>query len=133
MVSILNRLKILFTPKNRHIFVVRQGPYVGEWLLRVKQDKDTSIFFSLPDKFIRSIPNKDVEWGLKNDVIDIGGVIPQGVYNVCIAEYYNSLSQGKPINEPPHQSTFNRREQHASPDPLDSEQSGGEDDNLDGT
>lgn len=113
MVPAVNKLKFLFFPKERYIYVVLEGKYKGEWLVVVKKDDKETTYFSLPDKHIRKIPNKDVEWGLNNKVLEPVDVLPKRVYNVCIAEYnYTATNVNK---------TFNRREQHSSPGSLDRE------------
>ena len=85
--TILTKLKLKFLPESRRIYTVLEGQYKGEWLLKVKQDKDNVVFFSLPDKNIRTVPLKDFDWGIQNKVLDPVDVLPEQVYNVCIAEY----------------------------------------------
>jgi len=85
--KILTKLKLFFLPKKRRIYVVLEGQYKGEWLVKVKTDKENITFFSLPDKFIRGIPTKDYEWGIQNKVLEPVDVLPERVYNVCLAEY----------------------------------------------
>ena len=87
MDTVFLKLKLLFSSKNRYIYVVLHGKMKGEWLVRVGQDKDNIIFFSLPDRYIRTVPIHDFEWGLKNQVLDIADVLPKNVYKSCIAEY----------------------------------------------
>jgi hypothetical protein len=121
MGSLLKKIRSLFSSKQHHIYVVTQGVYKGEWLVRIKQDKDTSLFFSLPDKHIRSIDNKEIEWGLSNKVLEIGGVLPQDVYNVCLAEYSEQLI--KASKNESKTNTSNRRKQHSTPGSLGNKQS----------
>jgi hypothetical protein len=85
--TILTKLKLRFLSKQRRIYAVLEGKYKGEWLLKIKQDKENIIFFSLPDKNIRTIPTVDYEWGLQNKVLEPVDVLPKLVYNVCLAEY----------------------------------------------
>lgn len=108
-ISLINKLKLKFTPKERHILVVLDGVYKGEWLVEVSKTNDHTVFLSLPDKYERIIPNKDIVWGIENKVIDIVGALPKKVYNVCVAEYHYAKQHN----------SFNRREQHSAPRPLD--------------
>lgn len=111
MDSILKKLKLLLLPKKRRIYVVLQGKLKGEWLVRIKDD----VFFSLPDKYIRNIPEKDFVWGLQNNVIEAVDVLPKLIYNVCLAEYNLKATDEQRNN------TLSRWEQHDSPDTLDRE------------
>lgn len=112
--TIVKKLKLLFAPKYRHIYVVLEGTLKGEWLVQVKRSEKEITFFSLPDKFIRNIPVKDFEWGIANKVLEPVDVLPKSVYNVCVAEYNYKITDVK-------HNTTNRRKQHSTPDPLDSE------------
>ena len=111
MDSILKKLKLLFLPKSRRIYVVLHGRYKGEWLVRIKDD----VFFSLPDKYVRNISKKDFNWGLQNKVLEPVDVLPKAIYNVCLAEYNIKATDEQRNN------ALNRWEQHDSPDSLDRE------------
>jgi hypothetical protein len=113
--TLIKKLKLLLLPEKRRIYVVLEGKLKGEWLVKVKDSAEESIYFSLPDKYIRTINNKDIDFGLKNKIIEPVDVLPERVYNVCVAEYNHKATDVKQNN------ALNRREQHASPDSLDSE------------
>jgi len=116
MVSILiKKLKLLLLPRKRRIYVVLEGKLKGEWLVKVKDTSEGAVFFSLPDKYIHTIAQKDLDFGFKNKIIEPVDVLPEGVYNICIAEYNHKATDVRQNN------TFNRREQHSTPDSLDSE------------
>jgi len=85
--TILTKLKLAFLPKYRHIYVVLEGQFKGEWLVIIKENKEDIVFFSLPDKHIRTIPIKDYKWGIQNKILEPVDVLPKKIYNVCIAEY----------------------------------------------
>ena len=102
--TILTKLKLTFLPKNRRIYVVLQGQYKGEWLVKVREDKEVITFFSLPDKHVRTIPLKDYKWGIQNNVLDPVDVLPKKYYNVCIAEYNHKATDVQKNN------ALNRRE-----------------------
>jgi len=101
--KILTKLKLYFLPKNRRIYVVLEGQYKGEWLVKVREDKNNIMFFSLPDKHIRTIPLDDYNWGIQNKVLEPVDVLPEKVYNVCLAEYNLKATDVQKNN------AFNRR------------------------
>ena len=108
------KLKLLFLSKNRRIYVVLEGRLKGEWLVKIKEEKDSIIFFSLPDKHIRTVKKQDFTWGLSNKVLEVVDVLPKSVYNVCIAEYNHKKTDVKLNN------ASNRWEQHLTQDSLGS-------------
>jgi hypothetical protein len=113
--TLIKKLKLLLLPRKRRIYVVLEGKLKGEWLVKVKTTSDGVVFFSLPDKYVHTISQKDLDFGLKNKIIEPVDVLPERVYNVCIAEYNYESTNVKQNN------ALNRREQHATPDSLDSE------------
>ena len=113
MERILRQIKLFFTPKNRHIHVVLEGKLKGEWLVEMKRDEKEITFFSLPDKYIRTVPIKDYTWGLQNKVIERVDALPKQVYNTCVAEYNYKITD---VNNP-----SNRRKQHSPSSSPDSE------------
>ena len=114
LATVVKRLKLLFFPKHRYIYVVLEGRLKGEWLVKVKEEKDVLIFFSLPDKHIRTIKKVDFDWGIANKVLDLVDVLPKDVYNVCLAEYNYKKTDANLNN------TSNRWEQHLTQDSLGS-------------
>lgn len=85
--TVLNKLKLFLLPSSRRVYLVTDGLYKGEWLVRVGKTFEHTVFFSLPDKYERIIPDKDVSWGITNKVIIPVDVLPKKVHNVCLAEY----------------------------------------------
>jgi hypothetical protein len=114
LATVIKHLKLFFLPKHRFIYVVLEGRLKGEWLVKVKQEKDSIIFFSLPDKHIRTVKKADFDWGIANKILEPVDVLPKSVYNVCIAEYNH-----KKTNVDLNNST-NRWEQHLAQDALGS-------------
>ena len=108
----IRKLRYKLTPEDRHIFVVLDGTFKGEWLVRMHKLPNASVYLSLPDKIERIIPDKDIEWGLANKVIDRAGILPKKVYNVCKAEYENAKRNNTP----------DRRKQRSAPSSLGSKQ-----------
>ena len=104
MVSALIKwFKIRFLPKKRRLYVVLEGKYKGEWLLLIKSNEKEDTYFSLPDKYIRTIPKTEFAWGLSKKVVEVVDVLPESVYNVCLAEYNYTATDEQRNN------TINRR------------------------
>lgn len=108
--TIISRIKRHFYPPERSIYVVREGTLKGEWLVPVAFPPGETVFFSLPDRHIRHIPNKEIQEGLKNKIIDLVEILPKDVYNTCLAEYQLKLKQ--------NDNTPDRRQQHPTPGVL---------------
>jgi hypothetical protein len=113
--TILTKIKSLFAPKERSIYVVKEGQYKGEWLVPVAFGPGITVCYSLPDKYIREIPNTEIESGLQNKVLDLVDILPKDVYNVCLEDYKQHLK--KQNDNPP-----DRRQQHSSQSVLDRKQ-----------
>lgn len=109
VIETIRKLKYKLTPEERHILVVLDGTYKGEWLVRIHKLPNMSVYLSLPDKQERIIPDKEIEWGLKHKVLDKAGILPKKIYNVCKAEYEHAKRNNTP----------DRREQHPSSRSLD--------------
>ena len=108
-------LKRRISPE-RTLYVVTEGTYKGDWLVKVKPGPEESVYMVLPDKEARIIPNKDFEWGLANKVIEVVDVLPKAVYNVCLANFGQTKTNAQRSN------TASRRQQHSPQDSLDSQQ-----------
>ena len=107
--NLVNKIKNFFASAERGVYFVTEGSYKGEWLVKVRDIPGHTVFFSLPDKFERIVPAKDLSWALENKLLELVDTLPSKVYNVCIAEYEHA----KRTN------TLNRREQHSAPRTLD--------------
>ena len=104
-----------FNRKERRLYAVLHGRTAGgEYLVQVERNETEVICFTPVEKRIRKIPVKDFDLGLKNKVLEIAGVLPPSVYNVCIADYNNTKTK-------PHANTSNRRKQHSPQGPLGGE------------
>ena len=114
LATAVKKIKLLLLPKSRYIYVVLEGRLKGEWLVKVKEEKEELIFFSLPDKHIRTIKKADFNWGIANKVLELVDVLPKNVYNVCVAEYNYKKTDANLNN------ASNRWEQHLTQDPLGS-------------
>jgi len=110
----LVKIKNFFFPKERSIYAVLQGSYKGEWLVPVSYIPDHTVFFSLPDRHIRTIPNKEIQLGLQNKILEVAEILPKNIYNNCLEEYKLKLKQDD--------DALNRRQQHPTQGVLDSKQ-----------
>jgi hypothetical protein len=110
----LKRIKDYFYPPERSIYVVKEGTFKGEWLVPVSYTPGHTVFFSLPDKHVRTVPNTEVASGLQNKILEIVDVLPKGVYNTCLEEYKLKLKQDD--------NTPDRRQQYPSPGLLGGKQ-----------
>ena len=107
--ALITKLKLTLLPVSRRVYLVTDGSYKGEWLVFVSKTFNHTVFFSLPDKYERIIPDKDIKWGLANKVLIPVDVLPKRVHNVCLAEY--ELSK--------RTNTSNRRQQRPASRSLD--------------
>ncbi len=109
LAGLILKLKLLLLPTHRRVYLVQDGKYKGEWLVQVSKTFEHTVYFSLPDKFERVIPDRDVKWGIANKVIIPVDVLPKRVHNVCLAEYEHTK----------HTNPIDRREQRAPSRSLD--------------
>lgn len=72
---------------SRNLIFVKDGIHKGCFLVEVDRKDDTRIFLGLPDKEIHEVPDKDVQSGLRNKLLQIVEKLPRCVYNVCKKEY----------------------------------------------
>ena len=110
----LAKIKNFFFPRERSVYAVLDGDYKGEWLIPVSYIPNHTVFFSLPDRHIRTIPNKDVQFGLQNKILEVAEVLPKKIYNNCLEEYKLKLKQDD--------DALNRRKQHPTQGVLDRKQ-----------
>jgi hypothetical protein len=78
--------------KQGSMVAVVHGTMKGKFLVLVKKYTDQYHFLSLPDMEVMKIPVTDVDEGLEKKVLDIVEVLPDEVYNLCIAQYEKSNS-----------------------------------------
>lgn len=107
--NLVIKFKLKFFAANRRVYLVTDGSYKGEWLVQVSKTIGHTVFFSLPDKYERVIPDKDITWGIANKVIIPVDVLPKRIHNVCLAEYEYSK----------HADSSNRRKQYTPSRSLD--------------
>ena len=79
-------------PRDKTVYAVTGGAYLGEMLVLVEDDKSTKehCFLALPDMNIRRVPYDKFEFGLMNKIIDIVDKLPSDVYKTCVKQYYKN-------------------------------------------
>ena len=77
-------------PKQRVVYAVTKGDYLGEFLVYVEETDLTYCFLSLPDMHIRDIPKSDTASGLQEGILDKVETLPRDVFSICHAQYVKS-------------------------------------------
>ena len=81
-------------PKNRHVYAVTKGDFLGEFFVYMDQEESSYIFLSLPDFRIRKVPINDFDSGVEQGVLDLVERLPNSVYIECKEQY--TKTQNKP-------------------------------------
>ena len=74
-------------PKNRVLYAVTGGTYLGEFFIYMEKQDNVYYFLSLPDMYIRSVPKDDLVTGIGTWVLELVEQLPVGVYDTCKEEY----------------------------------------------
>lgn len=74
-------------PKQRYIYAITGGKYLGELFCYIETTDSSHWFLSLPDMKIREVPIEKFDFGIKEKIIDIVKKIPSDVFKVCQAQY----------------------------------------------
>lgn len=74
-------------PKQRYIYAITGGKYLGELFVFMEEKEDIYKFLSLPEMKIREVPKDKFDFGLTEKIIDIVKKIPNDIYKVCKAQY----------------------------------------------
>ena len=69
------------------VYAVTGGTFLGEFFVYVEKIGKDYIFLSLPDMEIRTVPYDKCKDGLENKLMDLVEVLPEDVYEVCLAQY----------------------------------------------
>ena len=104
--------------KSRGIYAVTAGQYLGQFFVFINTETDVYEVLSMPDNIPMKINKKDIEEGLKNNILDYIETLPKNVYEIACAEYVhrvNKLKEG--VNE-----SLNRRQQPTSSGTLDQQE-----------
>jgi hypothetical protein len=79
-------------PKQRYIYAVTGGAYLGELLVYVEKRDDNYSFLSLPKMVNRSIPTDKFEFGIRESIVDIVEKLPSKVYKVCRLQHTKNVA-----------------------------------------
>lgn len=79
-------------PKQRYIYAVTGGKYLGELLVYIKSDNIYHSFLTLPDMHIRDIPVEKFTFGVQESIVDVVEKLPRQVFYVCKAQYNKNAS-----------------------------------------
>lgn len=89
MISILNKFKQ--HPKQRYIYAVTGGKYLGELLVYMDDKGEGYEFLSLPNMYNRTIPRDKFEIGITNTIIEVVEKLPRSVYSTCKLQYKKNV------------------------------------------
>ena len=78
-------------PRQRYIYAVTGGRYLGELLVYIKTNKDSHCFLSLPEMNTRDIPVEKFNFGVEEKIVDVVEKLPRQVYNVCKLQYCKNI------------------------------------------
>lgn len=102
----MNQIKNLLTkigvkpkvgPKERQVYAVGTGTYVGELLVFVKKVNDNYCFLSVPKNRNRIVPIDKFDFAMEHKIMEIVEELPKPVYKLCVAQFvYNEKHPKKP-------------------------------------
>lgn len=81
-------------PKQRYIYAVTAGAFLGELLVYIETKNISHRFLSLPTMNIREVPVDKFELGLKDNIVDVVEKMPAKVFNVCKLQYIKNTGKG---------------------------------------
>jgi hypothetical protein len=87
MNKILSFLKKKTHPRQRYIYAVTAGAYLGELLVYIDTETSTHNFLSLPEMHIRKIPTEKFYLGIEQGIVDVVEKLPRKIYNTCKLQY----------------------------------------------
>lgn len=110
--------------KKRQMYAVTAGQYLGNFLVFTDNNpnNDSYVVIVLPDLIETYIPVKDVEEGLKHNILDFVKKLSRGVYKELIDQIEIRKKQMIQQQEKVLNEYYNRREQLTTSDVLDSEE-----------
>lgn len=96
--SLINKLvkrKNKVIPKNKQVFAVGTGVYVGEMLVYCKKDESNYHFLSIPKMINRSIPIDKFDFAIDNKIAEYVQDLPRKIYNICVKQFEYNLKNTK--------------------------------------
>lgn len=77
-------------PKNREVYAVGTGAYVGEMLVYCKADDKQYHFLSIPKNINRSVPIDKFDFAIEHKIAEFVTTLPRKVHNICVKQFeYN--------------------------------------------
>jgi hypothetical protein len=78
-------------PKQKHIYAVTTGKYLGELLVYIEKKKDNYSFLSLPEMKNRDISQVNFKTGITSKIVEPVEKIPSSVFSVCVEQYKKNI------------------------------------------
>ena len=78
-------IKKLFKQKN--LFAIHHGDYAGQIFAFIKKEEQSYNFLSMPDMKNISVPDKDIDEGIKKEIVKFCNECPDEVFKVIEAQY----------------------------------------------
>ena len=92
--KLLNGIRGFFRskhPRDRQIYAVTGGKYLGEFFVYIEQDIQVVRFLSLPSMEVRNIPKDKFEFGIEKSILEPVEIMSRDVFSVCKTQY-NSIN-----------------------------------------
>lgn len=81
-------------PSLRGVYAVEHGDLVGNFLVFIKKNDETSYdFLCLPKMEIKTVPIESYNVGIENKIIVFVRQLPKSIYRVCYAQYIKNKKQ----------------------------------------
>jgi len=81
-------------PKQKHIYAVTTGKYLGELLVYIEKRNEDYSFLSLPEMKNRNISKTHFKTGITTKIVEPVEKIPSSVFNVCVEQYKKNIENG---------------------------------------
>ena len=82
-------------PKQREVYAVGTGTYVGEMIVFIKKDVENYYFLSIPKNINRVIPIDRFDFAIEHKIAEYAHKLPGNVYKICYKQYeYNEQNKG---------------------------------------
>lgn len=84
-------------PKERQVYAVGTGTYVGEMLVYIKKQGDNYCFLSVPKNRNRTVPIEKFDFGLEHKIIEFVEELPKPIYKLCVAQH--AFNEKHPVKQ----------------------------------
>ena len=79
-------------PKQKYIYAVTGGAYLGELLVYVDKQDNNYSFLSLPQMQNRLIPTEKFDFGLQEQIVEIVEKLPRSVFSTCQKQHAKNIA-----------------------------------------